>query len=104
MSQLIGNTERVEFGAGFVFLSGWLAYQDKSPVSEPVTISISGSGSGLIPKLLYRRDLEAAGIAGGHAAFQIAIPLPTAGIDHPIVHASVNGAETANLVSSLTKM
>ncbi|WP_201861471.1 glycosyltransferase [Microvirga soli] len=104
MSQLIGHTERVEFGAGFVYLSGWVAYREKSPVSGPVTISIPGSSTGLVPKLLYRQDLEAAGIAGGHAAFQIAIPLRESGIEHPVVVASIDGIETANLVSSLTKL
>jgi hypothetical protein len=104
MSHLIGHMERVEFGAGFIYLAGWVAYQDKSPIPGPVSISVSGVGSAPVPRLSYRCDLEEAGIAGGHAAFQITIPLSCDSVEQPTVTASFEGIETTNLVSSLTKM
>jgi GT2 family glycosyltransferase/glycosyltransferase involved in cell wall biosynthesis len=75
VSGVRGFAERVEFGASFIFVRGWLAEQDLSRLREPVTLRISGFGDWVIEKLSFRQDLLDAGIGDGWAAFYETIPL-----------------------------
>ncbi len=71
---LVGQIERIEAGDGFAVISGWVAdAKDRKQARPPLVIRISGREFGPI-QFERRQDLASAGIAGGYAAFKVAVP------------------------------
>jgi glycosyltransferase involved in cell wall biosynthesis len=71
---LKAHLDTLEFGDGFVFLSGWALAHDGKNIVEPLSISIDGRTFSPIP-LEYRSDFEALGVSDGRAGFMVGLPV-----------------------------
>ncbi len=62
-----GHIDRVDDG----FISGWASGPGGEPLDAPVIVWVDGRAVGSFECVTHRADLEAAGIAGGLAAFEV---------------------------------
>jgi hypothetical protein len=78
---LRGHFDGVFVAERFVQVRGWVCCLDRTPAEPPLTLTLNGrqfAGFGLNA----RRDLAAAGIAGGMAFFDAVLPIEDATVEH----------------------
>ncbi len=89
---LRGFIERIEFGNGFLFVSGWVSTEDNRALEEDLLLRIEGVPELVITSLLHRPDLESANIAGGQAGFAHAMRTGLRFREPPQIYASTRGS------------
>src|SRR5262245_15951845 len=71
---LKAHLDKIELGACFVFVSGWVVPTANERVSEPLSITVDGTTFSPIP-IEYRADFADAGVAEGQVGFIVGLPI-----------------------------